>query len=97
MIFLAKLPRGAVAQMCSVKKLFLKISQNSRESTCIGVSFLIKLQALQPATLLKETPTEVFSCGFCEILKITFFHKTLPVVGALPLLERAMLKALINC
>ena len=72
--------------MCSVKKLFLKFSENSRESACTGVSFLIKLQALQPATLLKETPTEVFYYGFCEILKITFFHKTLPVVASLPLL-----------
>ena len=34
----------AVAQMCSVKKVFLEILQNSQENTC-GVSFLIKLQA----------------------------------------------------
>ena len=27
------------------KKVFLKISQNSRENTCARVSFLIKLQA----------------------------------------------------
>ena len=35
----------AVAQRCSVKKVFLEISQNSRENTCARVSFLIKLQA----------------------------------------------------
>ena len=35
---------GAV-QKCSVKKMFLKISQNSQENTCGRVSFLIKLQA----------------------------------------------------
>ena len=35
-----------VARMCSVKKVFLKISQNSQEKTCARVSFLIKLQAL---------------------------------------------------
>ena len=34
----------AVAWMCSVKKLFWRNSQNSQESTCIEVSFLIKLQ-----------------------------------------------------
>ena len=34
-----------VAQSCSVKKLFLEISQNSQENTCARVSFLIKLQA----------------------------------------------------
>ena len=35
----------AVAQRCSVKKVFLEISQNSQENTCARVSFLIKLQA----------------------------------------------------
>ena len=34
-----------VVRRCSIKKLFLKISQNSQESTCVRVSFLIKLQA----------------------------------------------------
>ena len=33
-----------VAQTCSVKKLFIEISQNSQEITCARVSFLIKLQ-----------------------------------------------------
>ena len=36
---------GAVAQRCSVKKVFLQISQNSQENTSARVSFLIKLQA----------------------------------------------------
>ena len=35
----------AVAQRCSVKRVFLEISQNSQENTCAKVSFLIKLQA----------------------------------------------------
>ena len=30
--------------MCFVKKVFLKISQNSHENTCARLSFLIKLQ-----------------------------------------------------
>ena len=34
-----KLRRG------SVKKVFLEISQNLPENTCVGVSFLIRLQA----------------------------------------------------
>ena len=33
----------AVVQRCSVKKVFLKISQNSQESACARASFLIKL------------------------------------------------------
>ena len=37
----------AVVQMCSVKKLFLEILQNSQENTCARVSFLIKLQAVK--------------------------------------------------
>ena len=36
---------GAVAQRCSVKKMFLELSQNSQENTCASVFFLIKLQA----------------------------------------------------
>ena len=42
---LIKLKAEAVAQWCSVKKVFLKISLNSPENTCARVSFLIKLQA----------------------------------------------------
>ena len=34
----------AVARRCSVKKVFLEISQNSQESTCARVSLFIKLQ-----------------------------------------------------
>ena len=34
-----------VIQGCSVKKVFLKILQNSQENTCARVSFLIKLLA----------------------------------------------------
>ena len=61
----------AVAQTCSVKKVFLEISQNSQENTCARASFLIKLQAL----------AQVFSCEFCEISKNTFFYRT-PLVVA---------------
>ena len=35
----------AVARRCFGEKLFLKVLQNSLESTCVGVSLLIKLQA----------------------------------------------------
>ena len=37
-----------------LKKVFLIISQNSQENTCARVSFPVKLQGLQPATLLKK-------------------------------------------
>ena len=61
----------AVFQKCSVKKVFLEMSQNSQENTCARVSFLIKLQALRP----------VFSNEFCEISKNTFSYRT-PLVAA---------------
>ena len=30
----------------------------------------------------KETPAQVFSCKFCEIIKNTFFYRTLPVAAS---------------
>ena len=38
---LTKRNAEAVVQRCTVKKVFLKISQNSQENTCARVSFLI--------------------------------------------------------
>ena len=66
-----------VVRRCSVKKLFLKISQNSQENTCVRASFFNKVASLRPATLLKkETLEHVFSCKFCEIFKNTIFYRT---------------------
>ena len=42
--FVYELPE-AVVWRCSVEKVLLEISQNSKENTCAGVYFLIKLQA----------------------------------------------------
>ena len=51
----------AVVQRCSVKKVFLEISQNSQENTCARVSFFNKVADLRPATLLKrDSGTGVF-------------------------------------
>ena len=38
---------GAVAHKCSVKKVFLNISQNSQENICAGV-FFNKIASLSP-------------------------------------------------
>ena len=65
----------AVAQRCSVKKVFLEISQNSQENTCARVSFLIKLRALACNFIKKETLGQVFCCEFCGIFKSTYFIK----------------------
>ena len=53
--------------------MFSKISQNSQESTCAIVSFLIKLQVDDCSVIKKETLAQVFSCEFCKIFKNTFF------------------------
>ena len=37
-------------------------------------TFLIMLQDFRPATLLKDTPTQVFSCECCEIFKRNFLQ-----------------------
>ena len=66
----------AVVPRCSVKKVFLEISQNSQEKTCTRVSFLIKLQAsgLRPATLLKKRLWHrCFPMNFVKFLRTAFF------------------------
>ena len=56
-------------QRCSVKKVFLKISQNYHENTCAGVSFLISGRT-RPATLLKkQTLAQKLSFEICKIFK----------------------------
>ena len=67
----------AAVQICSVKKVFLEISQNSQENTCARVSFLIKLKKKK-----KETLELMFSCEFCEISKNIYFYRTTPVVAS---------------
>ena len=65
----------AVAQKCSVKKVFLEISQNLQGNTRARVSFLFK------KFIKKETLAPVFSWGFCEISKNNFSYRT-PLVAA---------------
>ena len=67
----------AVARRCSVKKVFLEISQNSEENTCARVSFLIKLQA-RPATLLKKRLWHrCFPLKFATFLRTPFLTEHL--------------------
>ena len=64
-------------QSCSIKKVILEILQNSQESTCARVSFLIKLQAwgLRPATLLKKRLWDrCFPMNFVKILRTPFYR-----------------------
>ena len=69
MIFLTEISE-AVARRCSVKKVFIKISQNSQERTCVRVSL--------PATLLKKRLWHRFSpVNFGNFLRTPFLQSTL--------------------
>ena len=60
-LFFNKVVFCKVTQMCSVKKVFLEISQNSQENTSARV-FFNKVASLRPATLSKkrDSGTDVF-------------------------------------
>ena len=57
----------------SIKKVFLEISQNSKENICARISFFWKKKC-RP---VKKTLTQVFSCEFCKISKTTLFTEHL--------------------
>ena len=59
------------------KKVFVEISQNSQENTCVRVSFLIKLQACILIEI--ETLAQVFSNELCKISE--FFSYRTPLVA----------------
>ena len=63
----------AFNRRCSVKKVFLGISQNSQEKVCARESFLT-------ATLLKKSLWHWRE--FCRISKNTFFYRTPPVAAS---------------
>ena len=70
-----KEPPG-VARTCSVKKLFLEMSQDSQEKTCARVFFLIKLP--RPVNLLKKRLWHRrFPVNSEKFLRTTFFIERL--------------------
>ena len=78
-------------QRCSIKKVFLEISQNSHNLTkqlhqslyFNKVSILIKVSGLQ--LIKKDTLAQVFSCEFYEISKNIFFTEHLWTTASVPL------------
>ena len=60
---------------CSIKKAVHKKFGIFAGKNLCWILFLIKLQV--PATLLKKTPTQVYSCEYCEVFKKTYFEKQL--------------------
>ena len=72
-----------VVSRCSVKKVFLKISQNSQKNTFARVSFLIKLQVSGLQPFYEKTLVQMFSSEFCEIFfKNTYFYRASLVVAS---------------
>ena len=70
----------AVVRRCSVKKVFLEITQNLQENTCARVSSLIKLQAwgLRQATSLKKRLWHLcFPVSFAKFLRTPFLTEHL--------------------
>ena len=70
----------AVVRRCSVKKVFLEITQNLQKNTCARVFFFIKLQAssLRPATLLKKRLWHLyFPVSFAIFLRTPFLAEHL--------------------
>ena len=63
---------------CSVKKVFLQISQNSQEKICARVSFLIKLQPWGPQLYWKRDSD---TSAFLWILRDFYEHLTSPVAA----------------
>ena len=64
---------GAVVPRCSVKKVFLEISQISQKNISARISFLITFSPEAFNFIKNETPVEVFSCECWEMSKNTFF------------------------
>ena len=66
-----------VVQRCSVKEVFLEISQNSQENTCVRVFFRPEAGNF----IKKETLTQVLSCEFYKISN-TFSYRRPPVAAS---------------
>ena len=55
---------------CSIKRVVLKNFAICRGNTCVRVSFSKSCRSEGPQLYQKEAPTEVFSCEYCEILRL---------------------------
>ena len=64
-------------QKCSIKKAIINnFAKFTGKHLCWSL-LLLKLKAFRSATLLKENPTLMFFCKYCEIFKNVYFEKHL--------------------
>ena len=75
--------KEAVSRRCSVKKVFLKISQNSKENTCHAISFVTQLQASGLQLYQKKLRDKYFPVSFEKFLRTLFLKNT--TVGSIRL------------
>ena len=66
----------AVVRTCSVKKMFLKISQTSQENTCVGVSFLKSYRPEGYNFIKQRLQHRCFPVNFAKFLKNLFCRAT---------------------
>ena len=88
LIFIVLKPE-AVTRRCSVKKVFLKISQNIQENSSARVSFLIKLQAGRLQLIKKRLWHWCFPVNFTKFVTTPYIcnisYITPPVVASVKL------------
>ena len=85
----------AFSQRCSVKKVFLEISQNSQEKRLCQSPFFNKVAGQRPANLFIKRLAQVFPVNFAKFLGTSFLtehlrwlllskknHKSVPTIGA---------------
>ena len=67
--------------------MFLEISQNSKENTCVRVSFIYNF-------VKKETLAQMLSCEFREISKNTFFTEHLLATASIYTYQSFLLRVI---
>ena len=80
----------AVAQVCSVKNVFLEILQNSQENPCARVPFFNKVAWQSPTTSLKKRLRHRgFTVNFAKFLRTLFLTEQLRWLHLCLVLETA--------
>ena len=74
-------PRKQPPEVFYEKKVFLEISQNSQENTCVRAFFYFCCRPEACSIIKKVNLAQVFPCEFCDIFYNSFLYRT-PLVAA---------------
>ena len=88
---MSQITSEAIARRSSVKNMFLKMSQNSQENTCVGVSFFMVSLCKVAGLRLRHS---CFLLNFAKFLRTHFFIEHLRWL--LPILEETVFLELIE-